>query len=260
MNAVKSIFLLSVVCLQSISSGCRFENTPLRPEDKVVRLSKREPSPLAKRDGNYKYGDKVLVIEDDGNLLAAEVKGICGELALVRPKYDRPSHWEFSENGIPKDFSPLNEEIERISPKGYGFEYGIGKTTYLKWFAPERVFPQSWANNVNLKIGDVVYSTRHRIGDSEKGIVTQAPVESNGNFRVRFGNNTDSTPVDTSEIWSSIEPAKPEDLSSGDFVRYDKAEWAMVVGKHDDKIIIRPAWSWKTYDIMVDASKLQVFK
>ncbi len=259
MNAVKSIFLLSVVCLPSISSGCRFGNSQLCPEDKVVRLSKREPSPLAKRDGNYRSGDKVMIIEDNGTLFSAEVKGICGELALVRRKSDGESHWMSSENGRPKDFSSLSEEIERVSPKGYGFEYG-GKFKYYKWYPPERVFPKPWANNVNLKIGDVVYSTRHTIGDPEKGVVSEVPVESNGNFRVRFSSNTDSTPVDISEICSSIEPAKTEDLSSGDFVYYDKVEWAMVVGKRGDKIIIRQASSSKSDDIMVDISKLQILK
>ena len=59
------------------------------------------------------------------------------------------------------------------------------------------------------------------------------------------------------DIHSSIEPAKPEDISPGVIVYYDKTRWAIVTGVNGDKVTIRPEGSWEA---IVHISKLQIVK
>lgn len=257
MNAAKLNFLLTIACLIAASLGCRNANFQPRPEDGVIKLNAPGESPKAK-DGSYQRGDQVAVIDNDGKLSVTEViDGVSGELVLV------PEFVEGEEkNWLPAEPSYLTpygkEKVEKTATGGYKFKYGDRRPFY-KWFPPEQVFAAPWANNVNLKIGDVVYKKTSDFLDGEKGVVSEVPIKRFGKFRVRFGASETSTEVSASEIYSFIEPAKSENLSPGGFVYYDKKGWAMVIGKRGDKIIIRLSGD-KPEDIMVDVSKLQILK
>ncbi len=249
-------FRLALACLIGICVGCRGVTLPPRPEDQVVRLDQREPSPAAKKDGNFKSGDPVVIVDNDGRLFFDTVKGIWGEIALVRSESGSQKNWMLSKNGRPVSVISFDEQVERISPKGYAFEYGSRRKEY-KYFPPEQIFSVPWASNVNLKAGDTVYSLENKYRYLEKGIVTEAPTALGNAFYVRFGDHADATLVGLREVCSAIEPAQPEDLSPGTFVFYSRG-WAMVIGKRDDKIIIREV-NWSS-DAVVDVSKLQIVR
>lgn len=63
--------------------------------------------------------------------------------------------------------------------------------------------------------------------------------------------------VNGRDVFSSIEPARTEALSPGDIVYYNKMYWAMVIGKRNDKIVIRQE-GFPATDIAVHVSKLQI--
>ncbi len=151
------------------------------------------------------------------------------------------------------------EKIEKTVSEGYKLET-VSNHPFYEFFPPEQIFPVPWANNLNLKVGDVVFKNSADFLNGEKAVISEVPIKRFGKFRVRFGTNENSSEIEASQIYTSIEPAKSENLSPGDFVRYDKKGWAMVIDKRSDKIIIRQVSNWEPEDIMVDASTLQILK
>lgn len=259
MNDVKLNFLLTIACLIAVSLGCRNANFQPPPEDGVIKLDKLGESPKAK-DGNYKSGDQVAVIDNDGKIsLSKVVNGTAGKLVLYRGR----SSWESADR--PSLNSSYDEEnVERTVPEGYQLRT-VSNHPFYELFPPEQVFPAPWANNLNLKVGDVVFKNSSDFLDGEKAVISEVPVKRFGKFRVRFGANENSSEIEASQIYTSIEPAKSENLSPGDFVYYDRktraiSHWAMVIDKRGDKIIIRQVSDSKAEDILVDVSKLQILK
>ena len=235
--------------------GCRSGNFQPRPEDEIIKLDQPGETPKSK-GGNFQAGDPVVLIKNNGSLSFDHIDSSADDLVLVRIREDL-TKWLPAEK--PYYNSQLNsydeKKVEKTVPKGYRFAYG-GRGEFYEWYPAEQVFTVPWANNVNLKVGDAV----HKLDGSfarAKAVVSEIPVNRFGKFRVRFGDNQNSAEIDAGEIFSSIEPAKPEDLSPGDIVRFDNKGWAMIIGKRDGKIIIREG-DLSPKDELVPVSKLWI--
>lgn len=254
MNIIKLKVLVLIIVLTGICAACRAGNFQPRPEDEVIKLDKPGESPKG-TDRDYKIGDQIAIIENDGRFsVGYSIDKICEKLIFASANLDGMERWMPFEQTSSYD----GEDIEKTAFKGYRVVSG-GRSNYYEWFPPEQIFPAPWANNVNLKIGDIVYQKNHGFYDVRKGVVTELPVKSNDNFRVRFGEENISTEVRSNEIFTSIYQAKPEDLSPGDIIYYNERTWAIVVDKRGGKIIIREEHSAMS-DEMVDVSKLQILK
>lgn len=262
MNVTKSTFVLSIIFLTGIFNGCsniKFQSN-VKPEDEIIRLDKPGDAPKGKNQ-DYKIGDDVSVIANNGDFFVQRKIDQIGGKMIFAPEYH--------ERGGIKKWLPVagstyqntfidNQDTGRTAPKGYRVVSG-GRSNYYEWFPPEQIFPAPWANNVKLKVGDIVYQKSQGFNSMRKGVVSELPVESYDDFRVRFSENNISTEVRASEIFSSIAQAKPEDLLPGEIVYYNETTWAIVIGKRDDKIIIRQEQN-SLGDIIVDISKLQILK
>ncbi len=221
-NIIKSILVLTIACSTSICVGCGNVNFQPPPEDKVIKLDQPGESPKAK-EREYKHGDAVSLIEKDGTF-------------VVEAYID-----------------------EKDAEKGYSVRTGSGRLTKYESYPPSQIFPAPWANYRNLKIGDAVYG-RYFGNFQEKGMITYVPSDENGTFSVKYSNDSKEQRIYVKDIYSSVEVATTESLSPGDIVYYQNSYWAIVIGKRDGKTIIRQDIYPLEGDILVDASKLQIFK
>ena len=221
MNVIKLKILLLIVCLTGISAACRSGNFQPRPEDEVIKLDAPGESPKAK-EREYKHDDPVSLIENDGTF-------------VVEAYIDK------------KD-----------AEKGYSVRIGSGRLTKYESYPSSQIFPAPWANYRNLKIGDAVYG-RYFGNFQEKGIITYVPQGEYDTFSVKLSNDSKEQRIYVKDVYSSVVTAKPESLSTGDIVYYQNSYWAIVIGKRSDKIIVRRDIYPPEGDILVDASKLQIF-
>lgn len=253
---LRFIFVLSIVSLAGAASGCFDPNykSVTKPEDEIVYLKTPEKPPQGvERD--YKIGDAVAVIDTDGVFkVNMRIREMGGKLALV----------EIKNSGGRTKWTPVDnwtklQGNEKTEPRGYRVHIGMSRRELNEWFPPSQVFPVPWANNVNLKVGDTVYQKRFGNFQPYKGVITEISKGASSNsFKLKYEGYTSPSWVKTEELFSSIEPAKAEDLTPGTIVYYNKGTWAMVIGKRDGKIIIRQERS--SDDIMVDVSKLEILK
>ena len=222
MNIIKLKVLFLIIVLTGICAACRTGNFQPRPEDKVIKLDQPGESPKG-ISREYKHGDAVSLIKNDGTFTVE---------AYIE---------------------------EKDAEKGYSVRTGSGRLTKYESYPPSQIFPAPWANYRNLKIGDAVYG-RYFGNFQEKGIITYAPSDENGTFSVKYNNHSTEQRVYVQDVYSSVEAAKTENLSTGDIVYYQNSYWAIVIGKRDGKTIIRRDVYPPEGDILVDASKLQIFK
>lgn len=222
MNVIKLKILFLIVCLMGVSAACRAGNFQPRPEDEVIKLGAPGESPKSK-ECEYKHGDAVSLIENDGTF-------------VVEAYIDK-------------------KDAER----GYSVRIGSGRLTKYESYPPSQIFPAPWANYRNLKIGDAVYG-RYFGNFQEKGIITYVPQSELDTFSVKLSDHSTEQRLYVKDVYSSVETAKPENLSTGDIVYYQNSYWAIVIGKRSGKIIVRRDIYPPEGDILVDASKLQIFK
>ena len=178
MDVIKLKILLLIVCLTGVSAACRGGNFQTRPEDEVIKIERSGESPKG-TDRDYKIGDQVAFIGNDGRLTVGySIDKICEKLIFASANLDGMEKWMPSEQTSSYD----REDIEKTASKGYRVVSG-GRSNYYEWFPSEQIFPAPWANNVNLKIGDIVYQKKHGFSDMRKGVVTELPVKSSDDFR-----------------------------------------------------------------------------
>lgn len=182
MNVIKLKILLLIVCLTGVSAACRAGNFQPRPEDEVIKLDAPGESPKAK-EREYKHDDAVSLIENDGTF-------------VVEAYIDK------------KD-----------AEKGYSVRIGSGRLTKYESYPPSQIFPAPWANYRNLKIGDAVHG-RYLGNFQEKGIIIYVPKHEYDSFLVKLSDFSDQQRIRVKDVYTSVETAKPENLSAGDIVYF----------------------------------------
>ncbi len=146
---IKALIVLPAICLTMFFSSCAEFDTPIKPEDKVVKLAAPLPAPKGpKRD--YGIGEAVSIIENNGVFKAkGRISGISANLVFAEYFFN-PSRkvWKPAVAGQRKP------NDENFAPKGYKVGISERRRTFDEWFPPSQIFSAPWANNVNLKIGD----------------------------------------------------------------------------------------------------------
>ncbi len=222
MNVIKLKILVLIIVLTGICAACRAGNFQPRPEDEVIKLERSGESPkgIARE---YKHGDAVSLIENDGTF-------------TVEAYID-----------------------EKDAEKGYIVSTGTGRLIKHESYPPSQIFPAPWANYRNLKIGDAIYG-RYFGNFQEKGIITLVPADENDTFSVKYSDHSTEQRVYVKDVYTSVEAATTENLFPGDIVYDQNSYWAIVIGKRSGKIIIRRDIYPPEGDLLIDASKLQIFK
>lgn len=234
-------------------SACAGFETPVKPEDKVVKLAAPPPAPKGPNH-DYEIGDAVSIIENNGVFTAkGRISAIGADLVFAEDFVSSSKKiWKLA---VPSQSKPSDKNF---APKGYKVDINERHRIFDEWFPPPQIFPAPWANNVNLKVGDTVYIRRFG-SDPYRAVIEKLPAGEFGSFFVKRGDHQTTELAPISDVFSSIEPAQSERLSPGDIVYYDRMHWTIIVGKRDNKIVIRPE-GFPATDMMVDISKLQILK
>lgn len=125
-------------------------------------------------------GDAVSIIENNGVFKAkGRISDAGANLVFVEAFINSSKKvWKpaVSDQSKPND--------ENFAPKAYKVGFFERNRTIYQWFPPSQIFPALWANNVNLKIGETVYS---QLFSSEpyKAVVEKLPVGEFGSFLVK---------------------------------------------------------------------------
>lgn len=222
-----------------------------------VELATKLPSP-ANPTASFKPNDDVAVIKDDGTFeIEASVQANGGKLVFVPPATGNSVASRLAKSGWMSVATAQNlTGTEKTAEQGYQLRVGEGRFAETAWYPSTQVFPAPWSG-VGLKVGDTFYQRRFGDFPNVKCAVTELPTVPGGDVSAKCDGNDRTQHVKRQDMALAFKvPASLAEVQPGQIVYFDKMYWAIVVGKQDNRAVIRQT-GFASKDKAVDLSKLE---
>lgn len=227
-----------VVALFLGLAGCQLPVTPPTP------LETPTPCPLPTGvPQTLSVGDPVACLRDEDWFQAEAI--VVEKTDHVAYVHETSRHATALHHWVPSEKGPV----------GYRLRFP-GSRSSEEWVPETRIFVSPFLAQKQWRPGSAILQKRFGDFAPDQGTIVALAEKPGGSLKVRWAGNDREVWADPKDLFTSIQPARLEQLQPGLVVSRKPGYWGLVMGFQQGKVVLRQSAS----DELVSVEELQVLK